>query len=154
MSRRELQALQADLDAEWQAVEAALADLDLILQDRPDIVQVRAAASVLHDLYTGIEAVFARIAVVVDGDLPTGNDWHVTLLRRMTVGIPSVRPPFIDDRLAADLDELLRFRHYFRHNYGFRLRRERIEPLLKMAPSVAERMRKGLQQFGEFLAGA
>ena len=154
MPHRELQALHADLSAEWKAVEAALADLDVILQDRPDIVQLRAAASVLHDLYTGVEAMFSRIAVVVDGNLPAGNDWHVTLLRRMSVGIESVRPPFIDEPLAADLEELLRFRHFFRHNYGFRLRRERIEPLLKMAPRVAQGMRDALRQFGEFLEGA
>ena len=31
----------------------------------------------LHGVYSGVERIFTRIAEMVDGDLPRGEDWHL-----------------------------------------------------------------------------
>ena len=46
----------------------------------PDFIQTRAAGSILHDFYCGIEKIFERIAIRIDGGLPKGGDWHTELL--------------------------------------------------------------------------
>lgn len=45
---------------------------------------MRAAGSILHDFYCGVEKIFERIAVVVDKNLPKGDNWHVDLLAQMS----------------------------------------------------------------------
>jgi hypothetical protein len=36
-------------------------------------VEVRAAAGILHDFYTGAERLFARVAVGLEGEVPKGD---------------------------------------------------------------------------------
>ena len=38
----------------------------------------------LHSFYTGVENIFKRIALEIDGELPSGDYWHRQLLERMT----------------------------------------------------------------------
>lgn len=148
----EREALRLDLAAEWEAVERALAHLDRVGREEPGPLEVRGAASVLHDFYNGLESIFTRIAVQVDRNMPEGPHWHVDLLRRMTRATPGLRPALLDEDLAEELEEFLRFRHLFRHTYGFRLRWERIRLLLERLPGVAARCREALDGFGRFLA--
>lgn len=36
----------------------------------------------LHSFYTGVERIFEGIAKEIDGSMPTGSDWHRSLLWR------------------------------------------------------------------------
>ncbi|MFB3904049.1 MAG: hypothetical protein ACE15E_11400 [Acidobacteriota bacterium] len=114
-------------------------------------IERRAAGSILHDFYTGVEKVFQRIAIELDGGLPAGPDWHSDLLLRMTIGIEQRRPPVITEELAERLGEYLRFRHVFRHLYGFELRWELCRELLGDLPATLEDIRKQLRNFQDFL---
>lgn len=154
MSRADLQALRADVKQEWEAILRSLHDLDLLPRVAPDSLQVRAAGSILHDFYTGLESVFSRIALAVDGSLPQGSDWHSVLLRRMAAEVPAARPPVISNDLAETLEDYLRFRHVFRHNYGFKLRWTLMAPLLATLPDVVARVEADLKGFDVFLAEA
>jgi len=97
--------------------------------EKKNFIEVRAAGSILHDFYSGIEKIFERVALAVDKNLPEGVDWHKELLFQMTRPLEGIRDKIISEDLLQKLKEFLRFRHLFRHIYGFELKWERISPL-------------------------
>ena len=52
-------------------------------REKPDVIERSALAAMLHSFYTGIENIFKRVAVEIDGEPPTGDFWHRQLLDRM-----------------------------------------------------------------------
>ena len=74
--------------------------------DEPDFIQTRAAGSILHDFYSGVENLFERIAVNIDGKLPGGKDWHKELLSQMELPLEGIRRAVIRRELAFKLKEL------------------------------------------------
>lgn len=114
-------------------------------------MELRAAASMLHDYYTGLEKIFRLIALELDGNLPSGEDWHKRLLDRMAVDIDDLRPPVIDQDVKEHLGEYLRFRHLFRHMYGFELKWDRCKPLIKKLPQVHQELTADFDDFETFL---
>src|SRR3989442_1089987 len=50
----------------------------------PNEIELSALAAMLHSFYTGIENIFKRAAVELDGAPVRGDAWHRDLLRRMT----------------------------------------------------------------------
>lgn len=120
-------------------------------ETEPDHLIVRAAGSILHDFYLAAEEIFIAVAEDLDGGLPAGTHWHRDLLRNVTLELPGIRPPVISTELAADLDEYLRFRHLFRHHYGFKLQWKRMRPLLETMGVLLDRFRKEVSTFCEFL---
>lgn len=91
---------------------------------------VESTALNLHNFYTACEWIFETIAGEVNGALPRTPDWHLRLLRMMTVEVPRVRPRVLSPELAERLTDLLRFRHVVRNIYGFELHEEKVEPLV------------------------
>lgn len=118
--------LKADIDRELKNLERLVRSMsDLVKRippQGPTEIELRAAGSLLHDFYTGLEKIFQRIALRVDGDLPVGEDWHLQLLQRMASPLEDLRPQVITEEQAERLEEYLRFRHLFRNIYGFELR--------------------------------
>ena len=76
-------------------------------------MEVRAAGSILHDFYCGVEKMFERVALAIDKDLPKGENWHTELLIQMAKPIEGVRDRIISEDLLHKLKEHLRFRHLF-----------------------------------------
>lgn len=145
--------LRADIDREVRNLERLTREMDEILSGTPEgsVVKVRAAGSVLHDFYTGVEKIFRRIATRVDQDLPTGEDWHIQLLQRMAVAVEGIRPRVIDESLERALEEYLRFRHLFRNIYGFELKWERCRPLVEGLHEVLDNLEAQIGEFNAFL---
>lgn len=75
-------------------------------------------AEILGNYYTAVETIFLRIAQYFENNLAPHN-WHKELLRKMTLEIPAVRERVIGDDTFADLQELLRFRHFRRYYLQF-----------------------------------
>lgn len=71
----------------------------------------------LHAYYTALETLLERIARHVDGDIPSGPSWHRDLVLQMRLELPGVRPAVIPSTALIDLDELRKFRHFFRNAY-------------------------------------
>ena len=154
MSRPRFAALRADLDREMENVGRLVAEAgewQPQLAEWPEAVRIRTAGGILHDFYSGIERVFRIIAIRVDEDLPGGSDWHVQLLQRMATDIHGVRPAVLDEETARCLDPYLRFRHLFRHSYGFDLDWDRCGQLYADLPATSERLAQRLVLFDEFL---
>ncbi|HUT20615.1 MAG TPA: hypothetical protein VM366_15775 [Anaerolineae bacterium] len=146
--------LRADIARELSQVQQLVAEAKEWapkLAEWPETIRVRTAGGILHDFYSAVERIFQHIAVQIDGDLPSSSDWHVQLLQRMATPIEAVRPAVIDHETARKLDEYLRFRHLFRHIYGFDLQWERCQPLLRHLPALAETLVQRLTEFDTFL---
>lgn len=148
-------ALLADISLEKQHLAKLCEEMSQLRKEvkgKPSFSEIRAAGSILHDFYTGLEKVFERIALVVDGGLPKGEDWHIQLLRRMLVAVSDRRPPVLTQDLGESLAEYLSFRHLFRNIYGFELKWERCQELSEKLQSVYEKVVAQLNQFENFLA--
>ena len=95
----------------------------------PNEIELSALAALLHSFYTGVENIFKRVTVELDGEPVRGEAWHRELLLRMKTPTPH-RPALLSEELHDTLNEYLRFRHVFRNAYAFDL------DWLKMAPLV------------------
>ncbi|MFQ6100788.1 MAG: nucleotidyltransferase family protein [Anaerolineae bacterium] len=141
--RHEIQLELDNLDRITGSTQALLARLPA----QPDEYQIRSIGSLLHDFYSGVERIFERIAIRLDGDLPTGPSWHTYLLKRMTSPWTEVRPATIDRALATRLQDYLRFRHLFRHTYAFDLKWEKCQGLAEGMAETLEALRTQLMAF-------
>ena len=130
-----------------------LADEFRSAPEASDTVSLRARASMLHDFYTGVERVLVRIAEELNGGVPRGEQWHRQLLQDMALEVRGVRPAVISSDLAGTLSEYLRFRHVFRHVYGFVLDAERMEPLEQRFQSVLDRFLAETRAFSSWMVG-
>lgn len=74
----------------------------------------------LHSFYSGLERIFELVATRVDGELPTGENWHQLLLQQVSTEISGVRPAVISESTCAHLDEYRGFRHVVRNVFTFK----------------------------------
>lgn len=70
----------------------------------------------VHNLYGAIEGYALRIAKAFENHLDE-RSWHRSVVRRMAVEVPGIRPRVWSLELTEHVDELRRFRHAFRHIY-------------------------------------
>ncbi len=142
-----------------QLVEAELATLEEVIQSaeytltrfsdptNPEQYEMRGLASYVHDFYNGVESIFERIAVHFDRQLPRGEHSHADLLEQMAAPREGVRDTVVDEALRVQLKELLDFRHFFRHAYGYKLEWDRLRLNVEAMKPVLEQLRKQLAQF-------
>jgi hypothetical protein len=57
----------------------------------------RAIAGCIHGIYSGMEKILKDLINHIDGVLPTGDDWHIQLLRRAKYANEGVRPAIISE---------------------------------------------------------
>jgi hypothetical protein len=108
-------------------------------------------ALALHDFYNGAENVLRRVALELGEGLPSGDDWHIRLLRNMSFELHGVRPPLLSGDTATGLEEYLRFRHVVRHTYGQDLDWGRIEALLSRFDGTYQAVIDDVERFVDFL---
>lgn len=90
----------------------------------------------MHDFYAGLERIFQKIGSTVDGNIPSGRNWHQELLQQMQMDLPTLRPPVLSTEAAQMLDEFVRFRHVVRNIYAFQFDPERVARLVnQMRPT-------------------
>ena len=108
-----------------------------------DILDLGAWGYTLHGAYNLLENYFLRISKFFENHLPP-DAWHQVLLERMKLNLAPLRPALVESReLFEALEELRGFRHVFRHNYGSRLRKEKMtlvqkafDQILQLFPSA------------------
>ena len=119
--------------AEREQLARLLATMQPLLarcrETAPTDIELSALAAALHSFYTGVENIFKRVAVELDGQPPQGEAWHRDLLRRMTTGTVN-RPALLSTKLHDALLDYLRFRHVFRNAYSFDLDWAKLSPLV------------------------
>lgn len=109
----------------------------------PTWVELYAIAGMLHEFYNGIERIFERIAVGMGEGLPAGTAWHTDLLNRVATETEA-RSPVIDGPLHARLTEYLKFRHFFRHAYGYTLEWDRLRWPAEQMSQTLQRLHQQL----------
>ncbi len=109
------------------------------------------AALNLHDIYSGFERVFKQIAATVDGNVPSGPEWHRDLLEQMGLDLPQVRPGILTADSIRVLDEYLRFRHVVRNVYTFSFDAERVGRLVNEMTTAFTQIERELLAFANFL---
>lgn len=143
--RLELGDLENAVSRAERAIQAA--------RERPEDqdLYMDSAALNLHDFYAGLERIFQQIGSTVDGNIPTGHNWHRELLQQMESDLPELRPPVLTTEAAKSLDEFLRFRHVLRNIYAFQFDPERIARLVSLVRPVWQRVETELTVFTSFL---
>jgi len=64
-------------------------------QQSEDDLYLDSIALNLHGFYGGLERLFELIASNIDGNVPTGANWHQLLLEQISSEIPHKRPAVI-----------------------------------------------------------
>jgi hypothetical protein len=105
----------------------------------------------LHGFYSGLERVFALIAETIDGSLPQGENWHLTLLQQMMQEKPRLRPAVISESVVKRLNEYRGFRHVVRNVYTYRFDPVKVEKLVRLAPDLFNQLKAELLAFAAFL---
>lgn len=104
----------------------------------------------LHSLYNAFETIFGNIAKAFENQI-SREGWHREVLQRMRLDLTPLRPAVIDAKAYEKLDELRRFRHVFRTNYGMDLDPLRLRVVLRRALELEPLYRPQIERFLEFL---
>jgi len=142
--------LKSEIKIEIKNLERLTNEMKQLLartKELKSFMEVRAAGSILHDFYCGTEKIFERIAVAIDKSFPKGENWHTELLLQMAKPLERTRDRIISEGLIQKLKEFLRFRHLFRHIYGFELKWDRIRPLCVDVENVLNELRQEMNEF-------
>ena len=119
-SRAELLALLGELEVDRTLVERLAAkhrrSVERLLASTREEYDYAALGYAIHNLYGALENYALRIAKAFENQLDE-NTWHRSLVQRMAVEVPEIRPRVWPPELATHIDELRRFRHAFRHIY-------------------------------------
>ncbi|MCA1900246.1 MAG: antitoxin [Chloroflexi bacterium] len=110
-----------------------------------------AVALNLHSVYSGFERIFTHIAETIDGGLPSGDNWHLLLLRQMKKEVAGMRPAVISSEVEEILDELRRFRHLIRNVYTHNLDPERLGKLVLSTLEKFPQLNAELLAFAAFV---
>ena len=108
--------LRNELDVERKQLNRLIDEhrslLDSCSSIKPSAIELSALATFLHSFYSGIENSLKRIAIEIDGGLPSGDAWHRKLLASMA-SATDLRPPVLSNTLYETMGEYLAFRHFF-----------------------------------------
>ena len=108
---------------------------------------LEACAFQLARFYNIVEQMGLRIAKAFENNIDDEEGWHMELIRRLTLEIPGVRPPFFPPGMATDLKELRGFRHVIHHAYDLTLDKARVGQLVAYAERVAQSLPEVCEQF-------
>lgn len=102
----------------------------------------------LHNLYGAFEQLFEEVARFFENQIDESR-YHADMIRRMQLELQGIRPALLSAETAADLDELRRFRHLFRHAYAAELDPDKVADL---AAQAVRTQRAFARDFERFLA--
>ena len=144
--------LLALLDQQWRVVERLFDKLEA--RDPSPLTseeETIAIAYTLHNLYCALEDIFKEVAKTFENELEDPARFHAELLQRMALAIYKIRPAFVSPPSLPALQELRKFRHVFRHAYGFDLQPNRILELNETARGIRQKLIDSKDNFRKFL---
>lgn len=150
MPEEPIEALKVDVGYELENLQRIVGKVKKAisrLRKPPKEERLIALGKYVHDFYECVERLFERIEKRLEVPIPTGSSWHTYLLHQMEREIEGKRPAVIDHDLALRLHRYLRFRHLFRHTYGYELVWEELRPLVEGLPEVFNALRTQLESF-------
>jgi hypothetical protein len=106
----------------------------------------------LHHAYGAVESILVRVALALEGSLPTAADWHVALLETMALDIEGVRPRVLSPESLTVLRRLIGFRRFFRDAYAVPLDPARLSALREDTATLAPVLAADLDRLDAHLA--
>ncbi len=104
----------------------------------------------LTNYYTCIETLFLRISKFFENNLDK-EQWHRSMLEKMTLEIEDVRPRVICESVYHGLLELLKFRHFSRYYFELDYDWDKLRFLLKKFNDIHVQFKTDLSKFDCFL---
>jgi len=101
----------------------------------------------LENFYMGIERIFKLIAKEIDKKTPSGDSWHIQLLKQMSLKIPDIRPAVISQKSYEKLNEFRGFRHVARSLYAYDLDSQRVIELSDKLSECYDSFKADVQTF-------
>ncbi len=111
------------------------------------------SAYLMHNLYNAWEDMFKEISVCFENNVERSSGFHKNILLRMKISIPGIRPQILSDGSCDLLNEMLGFRHVFRHAYNYNLDPERLQQLRKKIINGRVQIENDLDVFHSHLKG-
>jgi hypothetical protein len=117
--------------AELENIQAVLLEINK-LNDLASATTIELAGvgALLHNFYSGIENILKQVFISKNIPIPSGSYWHRDLLEEACVRA------LIGPALKEDLGQFLAFRHFFVHGYSFKMRADRLAPMVERAGNV------------------
>ena len=140
---------RAKIERTVGSIAEALDDMKVVAPNHSKYIE-ESIAMKLTKVYDGIETIFERIARAVDRHVPNSEKWHNELLQQMGAR-RTERPPVISEETAAQLKDLLEFRHKVRNIYGDELIYELTEAHAKRINELFARVCADLDTFATSL---
>lgn len=116
--------IEYKINFEISQIEKELEVINKLVKTDLNDVEIRAAASSLHSVYNGIEKILVLLFKYQNIHIKSNEKWHAELLHKST------EHHFISNDLEIKLREIMGFRHFYRHSYGFMLDIELLLPLI------------------------
>jgi hypothetical protein len=111
------------------------------------------SAYLLHNLYNAYEDMFKEISVCFENNVERSSGFHKNILLRMKITIPGIRPEILSSESFLLLNELLGFRHVFRHAYNYNLEPTRFQQLRERVIIGRSVLDKDINRFCNYLKG-
>ncbi len=143
--------LSKEVEGEVAQVKKLKKEFEEVPESLKENIRNRIIGSLFHDFYSGLERIFKRIAVELNGGVPKTESWHRDLLIEMSWDMPDLRKAVITEGTMRRLLPFLRFRHVFRNLYGFELEAPKIQELEKDFPSLCDTVVTEILQFVEWM---
>ena len=105
----------------------------------------------LHNLYSVYEDIFKEISLTFENNIERSSGFHKSLLIRMKIAIPGIRPNVLSEESYLVLGELMGFRHVFRHAYNYNLTPDKMEILREKILGQKISIDKDISIFKQFL---
>ncbi len=149
----QVQTLRAEIEKSFSVlsrIEAYLIDFqEQRLSGTPGLDEAMILTQALSNYYTCLETLFLRISKFFENDLDR-EQWHRSLLEKMTLEIPDTRRRVISDAVYHGLFELLKFRHFSRYYFELDYDWDKLRFLLKKFNDIRAQVRADLAEFDRF----
>ena len=143
-------AIKIKIDHEISRIDKSLEDvkplLDLCKIKEPDIIEMTAAAQILHSFYNGVESIIVLFFKYMNEKLPNDIKWHKTLFE-MAFGTNSQNIKIINNEIKKKLEKYLLFRHFIRHAYSSELDWNAMKPLVNEIDIVWQMVKTDFKTF-------
>lgn len=146
MDKERLNILRAEMDAQIGEIENIYSKLELRKQENGKFV-LESIGYQLHNLYCAFEDLFKIIADAFENNIENKSQYHIEILKRMTVSIEGIRPALLSQESYKMLDNLRSFRHLFRHAYSYELDERKVKIVMDDALKLKEIYRKDISAF-------
>ncbi|MBI4587023.1 MAG: hypothetical protein HY717_23675 [Planctomycetes bacterium] len=154
MEEEKLSLLKADLSGQLKLIDAVFKKIARRKKGYAKNPQaLESLAYQLHNLYCAFEDLFKIVADHFENQVSGRNRWHQELMSRMKVDLPGIRPALVSESAFECLNELLRFRHVFRHAYGFELEAPKLKLVLQKAQILKKIYKQDIPRFLKRLGG-